>query len=285
MSEPVPLLTTTQMAQFVTDGYLRFDGAAPPELSAQMLEAMTSPSFPPPHGGDLARGSGLPLTDVLAGWPPECGGPVAELFALPLVRGIVESLVGPEPIYDEHAVHVTAQGVRAADEWHADHVTDPRRAFDVEFLFFPADTPREMGGTMLLPGSHFRRASGAEIGRYQNFLGQQPTVCEAGTLIAMHHRLWHCAQPNRTDRTRYMLKVCVNPKYRQLLLWDTSDLEDPEVSNILKRAHQWYGEEFMLEIVNRLELWHYVTGRRDDPTYWLTRRGNEPELAAPSRAG
>lgn len=270
------LLSSVEMARFATDGYLRFDELVDPELSAEILEAMLDPSFPPTFGPDPEQGSGSPLADVLENWPAACD-PIRRFAALPSVCGIVESLLGADPIYDHHAVHITAQGVRAADEWHADLVASRRKQFDIELLFFPADTPREMGGTMILPGSHFRHVTGAEIGRYQNFQGQIATVCKAGTLIAMHHALWHCAQANTTDRTRYMFKLVANPSQPQHRMWDTTDIDDPAVLEILKTTnHRWYGEEMMFELVHRAELWKYLRGNDRDTTYML-RRIDEPE--------
>ena len=71
---------------------------------------MLDPSFPPTVGPDPARGSGKPLAEVLGMWPV-CA-PIRQFAALRTVHGIVTSLVGPEPIYDHHAVHVTARWVR-----------------------------------------------------------------------------------------------------------------------------------------------------------------------------
>jgi hypothetical protein len=269
------LLSTVEMARFATDGYVRFDEIADPGLCAEVLEAMTGPAFQGDFGPDPVRGSGRPLDEVLASWPDGCA-PIRALVALPAVRGLIESLVGPEPLYDHHAVHVTGKGIHAADEWHADLVASPRLSFDVELLFFPPDTPREKGGTMILPGSHFRRVTGAEIGRYQNFQGQIATVCGPGTLIAMHHALWHCAQTNTTDEIRYMFKLVVNPSRPQHRMWDTSDLDDPQVNEILQRTnHRWYGEEMMLELVHRAEFWRYLRGDGVDTTYLLRRLGEQ----------
>ena len=61
----------------------------------------------------------------------------------------------------------------------------------------------EMGGTMILPGSHFRRISCYDVTRHHNFVGQKPLVCPAGSIYVLHSQIWHCAQPNHTDRTRY----------------------------------------------------------------------------------
>ncbi len=147
-----------------------------------------------------------------------------------------------------------------------------------EFFYFSHDTPREMGGTMFLPGSHFRRISESDVARYQNFLGQVPMVCEAGTVAVAHHGIWHCAQPNLTGNKRYMFKLRLNPTVRQRQLWNTHDIEDPEIGKILSTNHGWYGNEVRLEIVNRIRFWRFLTGNDDfDVSYWLSRLENKPE--------
>jgi hypothetical protein len=116
----------------------------------------------------------------------------------------------------------------------------------------------------------------SDIARYQNFVGQLPTVCSGGTLVVAHHGLWHCGQPNLTERPRTMLKLRLNPRVPQRLLWDTRDLADPAIGKLLGRDHGWYGHEVRLEIANRIRLWRVLT---DDPRFdvdlWLTRIENE----------
>ena len=55
--------------------------------------------------------------------------------------------------------------------------------FDPQFFYFAHDTPKEMGGTMILPGSHFRQVNETEISRYQHFQGELQT--EWNYLLAM----------------------------------------------------------------------------------------------------
>ena len=160
--------------------------------------------------------------------------------------------------------------------------------FDIQLMYFPHDVPLEMGGTMLLPGSHFRRVNELDVGRYQNFLGQLPMVCKAGTLAVVHHGIWHCGRQNKTDRVRYMFKIRLNPAVRQLRLWNTDDLEQgggPEiiyggsshgeagVATILNSQEPWFeAADGRLEIVNRIKLWRFLTGDDNfDAHYWLTR--------------
>jgi ectoine hydroxylase-related dioxygenase (phytanoyl-CoA dioxygenase family) len=151
--------------------------------------------------------------------------------------------------------------------------------FDIQFLYFSHDTPLEMGGTMILPGSHYRRISESDIARYHNLVGQLPTVCKAGTIIVLHHGIWHCAQPNQTDEIRYMFKLRLNPTVRQLRLWNTDDIDHPEIPGLLSTNHAWTGNEDRLEQVNRIKFWRFLTGDDNfDNHYWLTRIENEPEL-------
>ena len=132
---------------------------------------------------------------------------------------------------------------------------------------------------MFLPGSHLRRIHETDIGRYQNFLGQYPVVCKAGTVAVAHHGIWHCAQPNHTDRTRYMFKLRVNPTVRQKLLWDTADLKTADVGSALFRNHRWYGNDDRLEYAQRIKLWRFLVGDDTwDTHYWLTRVENRPEI-------
>jgi hypothetical protein len=144
-----------------------------------------------------------------------------------------------------------------------------------------------MGGTMILPGSHLRRVNESDVARYQNFVGQKPSVCKAGTMVFVHHGMWHCAQPNLTDRTRYMFKLRLNPTVRQLRLWNTDDIDHGEVPGILSTDHKWYGNEGRIEFVNRIRLWRFLTGNEKfDMSLWMGRLENTPEnVLAPAGVG
>lgn len=260
------LLTTEQMASFVADGYLRFDDFIPDEYNKAAHEEMSS-------GVSTRGGGGTVLNDV---WGENSA--VGKVFRLPKVQGIIQSLVGENPLYDHHAVHIVRPNSEIGQIWHADAIIDLRMHFDIQFFYFSHDTPREMGGTMILPGSHYRRVCETDIARYQNFLSQHAVVCNAGTLLVVHHGMWHCAQPNLTDQTRYMFKLRLNPTVRQLKLWNTDDLNTAGIRGILSRNHRWYGNDVRLEIVNRIKLWRFLIGDESyDVGYWLSRLENMPE--------
>ncbi len=266
------LLTSVQMASFVADGMLRFDELIPDEINQQAMREIDEERIPRSY-----EKQGQPLSDL---WPDSQG--FGAMFRLPQVQGIIHSLIGPDPLYDHHAFHRVGPRHEEGQTWHADAIIDTRQHFDIQLFYYPHDTPREMGGTMFLPGSHLRRIHETDIGRYQNFVGQMPIVCKAGTLAIGHHGIWHCAQPNHTERMRYMFKLRLNPTVRQLLLWNTDDLDSPEIHKALFRNHKWYGNDDRLEYANRIKFWRFLTGNdKFDSNYWLTRIENMPERRVP----
>ena len=268
-------LSSDQMANFVADGMLRFDELIPDEINREAMREIDQGLIPKNY-----ETQGQPLDGL---WQNSKG--FGALFRLPQVKGIIESLVGPNSLYDHHAFHRVGAGHEEGQVWHADAIIDPRTdAFDIQLFYYPHDTPREMGGTMFLPGSHLRRVHESHIGRYQNFVGQVPIVCKAGTLAIGHHGIWHCAQPNVSDRDRYMFKLRLNPTVKQTRLWNTEgDAESADaVGKILFRDHKWYGNENRLEWANRIRFWRTLSGDPDfDVMYWLTRIENVPQTPAP----
>jgi hypothetical protein len=277
------LLTTRQMASFVARGFLRFDELIPDEVNQRVMADIDA-------GQVHSNAAGTPLSQC---YPPPSA--VGEMLRLPQVQGIIQSLVGPDPAFDHQAVHVRQPNEGSAQGLHGDSIIDTRMHFDIQLMYFPHDVPLEMGGTLIVPGSHFRRINEMDIARYQNMIGQVPMVCKAGTILVLHHGIWHCGRQNRTDRKRYMFKVRLNPTVRQYRLWNTDDLEDAmpkdqiiyggskedpdSVQAILGRGEPWFEEAAgRLEIVNRIKLWRFLTGDDNfDVHYWLTRLENMPE--------
>ena len=64
-----------------------------------------------------------------------------------------------------------------------------------------------------------RVVSEAAIARYQNVRGQQHVVCPAGTVLILHHGIWHGGGVNRSDRLRYMFKIRLCPTEPQVRLY------------------------------------------------------------------
>jgi ectoine hydroxylase-related dioxygenase (phytanoyl-CoA dioxygenase family) len=196
------------------------------------------------------------------------------------VAGALRSLVGPGPDVDHHAVHVRQPREGGAQPLHGDAIIDVRTdAFDVQLMYYPQEVTLQMGGTLSVPGSHLRRTNESDTGRYQNLRGQGRLVCPAGTVVFLHHGLWHGGRRNDSDVPRYMFKIRFNPTVRQRRLWDTSDLADPRVPAELDAHFPWYEHATgRLERYNRVLLWRALTGDEGfDLEYWVTRVSNRPQ--------
>jgi hypothetical protein len=234
------LLTARQMAQFAVDGFLMFEGFVPEEVNERV------------HA-DQQAGKGR--------WHESDS--IHEVFELPQVKGILQSLVGMQPVYDHSALHVVGPNRHEAQIWHADSIIDARPlAFDIQAMYFSHDVPKETGPTLILPGSHLRRVSNLSIARYKNIVGQRQLIGKAGTIAFLHHGLWHCAQPNYTDRTRYMFKLRLRTGQEQRALFNTDGYDDPEVRRIVGGFphNDWQGDQARAENVMRAKFWRYLCG-------------------------
>ncbi|AUY53518.1 phytanoyl-CoA dioxygenase family protein [Streptomyces sp. CB01881] len=267
MEKQQELLTSVQMARFVAHGSLRLDAVVPAELNAEGLTALTDGVPSVPYG-----------TPLSAAYPE--GSFVSRLLGLPQVAGALHSLVGPEPSVDHHAVHVREPHGGDAQPLHGDAIIDVRPdAFDVQLMYYPQAVTLEMGGTLSVPGSHLRRTNESDTGRYQNLLGQHRLVCPAGTVVFLHHGVWHGGRRNDSETARLMFKIRFNPTVRQQRLWDTSDLHHPQVRAELDTMFPWYEwATGRLERYNRVLLWRALTGDHGfDLDHWVTRVSNRPK--------
>ena len=277
------LLNSKQVASFVARGFLRFDELVAPELNEAVMAEIDA-------GSIKAAPAGTPLS---ACYPAPSA--IGRMLNMPEIQGVIQSLVGPDPLFDHHAVHVRQANEGAAQGMHGDSIIDTRMHFDIQLMYFPHDVPLDMGGTLIVPGSQYRRINEMDIARYQNFLGQIPMVCKAGTILVLHHGIWHCGRQNKSNTKRYMYKIRLNPRVRQLRLWNTDDLETEnakhkpiftretnaveDIQTILSRGEPWFEDAgARLEIVNRIKMWRFLTGDNNfDVHYWLTRLENMPE--------
>lgn len=303
----LPLLDAMQMASFAARGFLRFDGVVPEAINAQFLEEIGAPPAPAPgrrmmrtygellaQAGVLEVAAGTPLAQAYAP-----GSAIARMLELPAVAGAIRSLVGDDPTFDHHFLHVTfppayheaGGSENVSQHTHQDSTIDPRQAFDLQIMYYPHAVTREMGGTRFIPGTHLRKVSEVALGRYQNIKGQQHMVCEAGTLLFLHMGMWHGGGVNLSDRTRTMFKIRMNPSAEQSRKFDVSTLvpqdrqrpifylkgpQPASVEQVLMTPEPWFEQDTgRLEFVNRVKLWRYLTGDPGyDADYWLTRLEN-----------
>ncbi len=302
---PSHLLSTDQMAAFVSRGFLRFDGVVPAEINAQAMEEL-----PPLFRAWLDEFSGARGGEADTGGaevrPPRSGTPLAQAYRadsafgrmvrVPEIAGAIASLVGAHPVVDHHFVHLKMPGDLTAQGLHCDAIIDEGLAFDIQLFWFPHDVAPGAGGTRFVPGSHLRRVNMDDVSRYQHLAGEEYFVGGAGTVLVFHQGLWHAGAPNRSDTLRVMGKLRLNPTERQLRLWDTADLgersapddhmfarmEPGTVASMLRGSEAWYEPSVhRLETVQRARLWRHLTGDAGfDVDWYLTRTERRSGLAS-----
>lgn len=295
-------LSTRDVARFVARGYLQFPGLTPADINEQYVDEMNRGAIPEvPAGTPLSRA-----------YP--AGSALQRLYSYPEVADIITSLVGPDPLVDHHFVHLTLGEAQRtgfgfkeplpSQHWHQDSTIDTRQGFDVQIMWYPHEVTPDMGGTRYLPGSHLRIVSEAAIGRYQNIRGQRHVVCPAGTVLVLHHGIWHGGGSNSGPTTRHMVKVRLNATVPQVRLWDVSDLSetdyaqrpifwattpraDDDLHSILCEMQPWYeADTGRLEFINRIRLFRHLLGDEAfDADYWLSRLEINPGRRHESASG
>jgi hypothetical protein len=283
------LLTTLQMAQFVNDGYLRFDALVPEHINQAVLAELPAVrdnkygAFMGLEPGASQPASGTPISEC---YSPESG--LGQYVALPGIQGIVTSLTGPDPTFDHDFVHHLGPQHGHRQHLHMDAVADTAEpAFDIQLFYFPAVVEPDAGGTRFVPGSHLRRVRAESISRYQHILGEEFFAGPAGTVLVFHHGLWHAGQANPSANERWLHKVRLNPSCDQRRQWNTDDYDElvdhtdhtfatwrtDSVASVLRKPQPWQqGHDHRYDLVKRIKLWRYLA---DDPTFdvdwYLTR--------------
>ena len=144
MPAPNHKLTTAEMARFVADGYLRFDALIPDEINRPIIEELRQleankinqiVGLPMEDGGPQQPASLTPLSECY----PE-PSLLGALLRLPEVQGIIDSLVGPDPLFDHDFVHRLPAGSDYKQYLHVDAVIDSADpTFDIQLFYYPGD--------------------------------------------------------------------------------------------------------------------------------------------------
>ena len=282
------------MAEFVTNGFLRFDGIVPDDINERVIDELGR------LNAERLRPDGMkpppsltPLDDC---YPPP--SVIGEYLRLPRIRGIIESLVGTAPRFDHDWVHHIATGSRTVQALHVDATTDsPDPTFDIQLFWYPHAVESGAGGTRFVPGSHLTRVRSSGVHRYQHIVGEQQVTCPAGSVFVFHHGLWHAGQPNAGAADRWLYKIRLNPTEAQVRTWNTSDLDEVQnppsdhvfarmqpgsVAETFRTWHPWMGiTDHRNAQMQRALLWRYLTGDdRYDVDFYHTRLEGRAGLVA-----
>jgi len=278
------LLTTDEVATFVARGFLEFPGVVPDDLNAAAADEMRQIMA---TWGSSARPYAPASGDAWGDIYPDPSA-IGAVLRLPEVRRIVDSLVGPEAVFDHDFVHFKPAGDPTFQPLHADAVIDTNTAFDIQIFYFPNEVQPGGGGTGFVPGTHLRRVHETQVGRYRHIHGERQWAGPAGSIMVFHHGLWHRGMGNPSAIDRLMYKIRLNPTRPQVRRWDTSDLADRQsaandhifatfdagrIGMTLRHREPWMGEQdHRLELIARAALWRYLTGDDDFDLDWYHTR-------------
>lgn len=278
------LLSTDEVATFVARGFLEFPGVVPDDLNtAATTELRRIMATWGRADRPFAPASGDSWNDI---YPAPSA--VGAVLRHPAVRRIVDSLVGPEAVFDHDFVHFKPAGDTTFQPLHADAVIDPNTAFDIQVFYFPHEVHPGGGGTGFVPGTHLRRVHETQVGRYRHVRGERQWAGPAGSVLVFHHGLWHRGMGNPGAVDRLMYKIRLNPTRPQVRRWDTSDLGDRQsapndhifatfdtdrIGMALRHREAWMGEQdHRLESIARTDLWRYLTGDEGFDLDWYRTR-------------
>ena len=108
------LLNSRQMASFAARGFLMLPGIVPGDLNDAFLADVgaadiSNSETPLSVYGRLLSDSTVPIVpagqSLSSAYPPDSA--IANILQLPTVSGLIRSLVGSEPVFDHHFLHIT----------------------------------------------------------------------------------------------------------------------------------------------------------------------------------
>ena len=198
-TKPIPL-TAEQVHRFIADGFLVLQPSVPEELHRTICHKLAE-AIP---GTDNPGNNVLPLV-------PE----MRHVLQSPEVHGALLTLLGAGYLEHPHRYcHVQTQqdlaagahAAKLAANSHQDSYTPLGRTRQhhiryVRIMYYPQDTPPQLGPTHVIPGTHLNRGL-SDADKAQ----QLPVSGPAGMVSLTHFDIGHAAGVNVTAQRRFMVK-------------------------------------------------------------------------------
>ncbi|HYF51951.1 MAG TPA: HEAT repeat domain-containing protein [Planctomycetota bacterium] len=236
VSSDLKLLSHAQIRDFLVNGFL--------VLKADQDKAFFDSLYQ--HCNRmLAERKGNEGNNILPHMPE-----IQEIFDCPTIKGALTSILGPRYMMHPHRhMHTNAKGEGGG--WHKDSYwgytrkVRNHRPWWVMIMFYPQDTPHEMGPTGVARGSHCHEERLGDP-RSNDEPGAVHVAGDAGTCFLIHYDIWHRATPNITTNTRHMLKfefMRLDPPFEsgQELLpsWSAPEVDLPPAPHQGMWRQQW----------------------------------------------
>ncbi|GAA3408246.1 HEAT repeat domain-containing protein [Paenibacillus hodogayensis] len=192
MGNDIRLLTDEQMRQFITQGYLLLKTDFPASFHEELLGRLS----------EVYGTEGNPGNNLLPRIPE-----LQKVFDHPVVAGGLTSVLGEGYMMHAHR-HGHYNSSPQPGNWHKDSYWGYKRMRNhrpwwAMIMYFPQDTPLELGPTGVMPGTqnYETRTFAAE-----ESAGEATAAGGAGTFALIHYDIWHRSTANVAGRERFMLK-------------------------------------------------------------------------------
>jgi HEAT repeat protein len=229
------LLTDAQMQRFIAHGYLCLHTELPESFHQGIYQR-----FDALIGAEANLNPGNNLLPAV----PELN----EVFADPIVRGALTSVVGPNYVMHPHrALHNNppgsdAQRIHKDSYWGYLRRVRNHRCRWAMIMYVPQATPLERGPTGVIPGSQYQSQ------RPDEALMREVAGClETGGFLLIHYDIWHRKMKNFTEDKRFMMKFeFIRMQEPDSPSWDHTDpmwqLDEPPALNlsaVWRRQWNW----------------------------------------------
>ncbi len=243
------LLNDEQIREFIVNGYIVLKPSVPDELHKTISRKLT----------EVLDGGANPGNNVLPRVPE-----MRHIVNSPEVRGALISALGEDYIEHPHRYcHYLAPApepdpdpaVKLAANCHQDAYTPlgrPRQHYSryARIMYYPQDTPIELGPTHVIPGTQFNKGLTDE-----DRLRAIPTAGKAGTVSLTHFDVGHAAGVNLVNKPRYMVKfIYVRALEPKAPSWNCQNLQWRKPRNI--------EAQYNLELAWS-HSWDWMCGKRD----------------------
>nr|WP_221401381.1 HEAT repeat domain-containing protein [Paenibacillus phyllosphaerae] len=181
-----------QIRSFITNGFLILNADFPEAFHQRLTEQL----------GTIYAEEGNPGNNLL----PRIRE-VQQLFDHPTITGALTSVLGQDYMLHAHRHgHYNAQPVPGG--WHKDSYWGYSRMRNhhpwwAMIMYFPQDTPLELGPTGVMPGTQNYETRTFESDETE---GEAYASGKAGTFALIHYDIWHRSTANVRGQSRYMLK-------------------------------------------------------------------------------
>jgi HEAT repeat protein len=229
------LLTDAEMQRFVAHGYLCLRTELPESFHRGIFER-----FYTLIGTEANLNPGNNLLPAV----PELN----QIFADPVVRGALTSVVGPDYVMHPHrALHNNppgsdAQRIHKDSYWGYLRRVRNHRSRWAMIMYVPQATPLERGPTGVIPGSQYQSQRPDEV-----LMPEVAGCLETGGFLLIHYDIWHRKMKNFTNDKRFMMKFeFIRMREPDAPSWDHADpdwrldeLPGLDLSAVWRRQWDW----------------------------------------------